>query len=250
MSGDYTYYHDGFFGFGEDGAFRAYSLMHLIPLFLCIALILLVHYKKDWLRSWKYEGTFRYALSFVMFVTELSYFAWLLYVGDYTGEYLMMSKLPLHLCDLGIISGMYMVTTKNQTLFGFNFFVTLFGATLACIIPQTVLTNVSPSHFRYYQFFVEHLLPIFCTVYMMIVHEMKPRYRDIWTSTLGVSLLLPAAFRLNEAFPGSDYLFLRLNTSLFPSDQYIRAAVYAVSLVLVFHLMYGLWRSLQKKAVH
>lgn len=238
MSGEYTYYHTGFFGFGAPGTFKAYHLMHLLPLLLCAAAILLTFCLRKRLRSWKHENTFRYLLSFLLFLTEFGFFVWLLYVGDTSGQYLMMSKLPLHLCDVGLICCMFMITSKNRTLFGFNFFVTLFGATLACIIPQTVLTDVGPSYFRYYQYFIEHLLPIYCTAYMMIVHGMRPRYRDIWISVIGVSLMLWPAFLLNDAFPGSDYLFLKLDTSLFPADQHIRAAVYAALLALVFHAMW------------
>ena len=130
MSGDYTYYSDGFFGFGSPGAFRAYSLMHLIPVLLCAAALIFVWRKRESLRAWKQEENLRRWLSFSMFLMEFSFFVWLLYVGDTSGQYLMMSKLPLHLCDIGLISCMYMVVSKNRTLFGFNFFVTLFGATI------------------------------------------------------------------------------------------------------------------------
>ncbi len=248
MSGEYVYYHTGFFGFGEPGAFRAYSLMHLLPLFLCGAAILLTWCLRGRIRSWKHEGTFRYLLSFLMFLAEFGYFVWLLYVGDTSGQYLMMSKLPLHLCDVGLICCMFMITSKNRTLFGFNFFVTLFGATLACLIPQTVLTDVDPSYYRYYQYFIEHLLPIYCTAYMMIVHGMRPRYRDIWVSLIGIGLMLVPAFLLNDAFPGSDYLFLKLDVSVFPASQYLRAALYAVLLALVFHAMWFVAGKRRKKA--
>ncbi|MDO5108522.1 MAG: TIGR02206 family membrane protein [Erysipelotrichaceae bacterium] len=242
MSGEYPYSSEGFFGFGEPGIFRAYGLMHLIPVLIFFAAVVFISRRREQIRNWKHETSFRYGLSFFMFVIEFSYFIWLLYVGDTSGQYLMMSKLPLHLCDLGMICCMYTVITKNQVLFGFNFFVTLFGASLACIIPQTVLSDVSPAYFRYYQFWFEHLVPIFGTVYMMVIHDMRPRYRDLWiTSAFLISLLYPS-IRLNEAFPGSDYLFLKLDTSLFPADQYIRAAVYTVAIIGIFHLMYLLCR--------
>ena len=238
MSGNYTYYSDGFFGFGEPGAFKPYTLMHLIPLILCVAAIWLVYRKRGSLKTWKHEAGLRCWLAFAMFSMEFGCFVWLRYVGYTSGQYLMMAKLPLHLCDFGLISCLFLVVSKNRTLFGFNYFVTFFGAVLACVIPQTVLTDVDPRHFRYYQYFGEHLIPIFCTAYMMMVHGLRPRYRDIWI-TMGVLLLtgVPAVL-LNEAFPGSDYLFLRLDISLFPANQYIRLAIYAVLLTAIFHLMW------------
>ncbi len=247
MSGQYTYYRDGFFGFGEPGAFRPYHLMHLVPLLLCAMAIMAVYLKREWFRKWKREETFRYFLSFSMFLMEFGFFVWLLYVGDTSGKNLMMAKLPLHLCDVGLISCMFMVTGKNQTLFGFNFFVTLFGATLACIIPQTVLTDVDPSYFRYYQYFGEHLIPIFSTVYMMIVHRMRPRYKDLWITVFGVTLMLIPSFVLNTSFPGSDYLFLKLETNLFPKNQYLRAVIYGTLLTLIFHIMWLIYQTIRKK---
>ena len=237
MSGEYTYYSEGFFGFGPPGTFHANSWMHLAPLLVCAGLILLVWITRESLRDWKYEIRFRYMLSFLLFLMEFSYFLWLLYVGDSSGNYLMMSKLPLHVCDLGLIVCMFMVTSKNKTLFGINFFVTLFGAMLACIIPQTVLDGADPSFYRYYQYFGEHLLPFFVTVYMMIVHRMRPRYRDIWISVGALAAMVIPAIKLNNAYPGSDYLFLKLDIPMFPGNMYARAAVYTLIIAVVFHLM-------------
>lgn len=240
----YTYYDDGFFGYGPDGTFRPYTLMHFMPILVTVGLLILVWYRRRRLREWKGEYHLRFLLSFAMFVMEFSYFCWLLYVGDASGKHLMMAKLPLHVCDLGLICCMFMVPSKSRTLFGINFFITLSGATLACIIPQTVLTNVGPMHYRYYQYFGEHLIPIFGTVYMMMVHGMKPRYRDIWISMGMLSAMLIPSFYLNEAFPGSDYMFLRLDISFLPENQYIRAAIYFVSTAAVFHLLWLAWKML------
>jgi len=246
MSGEYTYYSDGFFGFGSLGIFKPYSMMHLVPWLICIGLLIMVWLMRDKLRGWKDETHFRFVLAFLMFSMEFSYFLWLLYVGDSSGNYLMMSKLPLHACDLGLIVCMFMVPSKNRTLFGINFFVTLFGATLACIIPQTVLDSADPSYFRYYQYFGEHLIPIFSTIYMMIVHRMRPRYRDIWFASGALAIMAPAAIKLNNTFPGSDYLFLKLDVALFPADQYVRAAVFTVLLIIIFHLMWLIWRTFDR----
>ena len=238
----YTYYSDGFFGYGPVGTFKPYTLMHFIPLLITIAAILFVWFKRDEIREWKYEARFRYILSFSMLCMELGFFVWLLYVGDDSGKAFMMSKLPLHLCDLGLLCCMFMVTSENKALFGINFFVTLFGATLVCIIPQTVLTQEGPMHFRYYQYFGEHLIPIFATVYMIIVHKMKPRYKDIWITVAVLTVMVIPSLYLNEAFPGSDYMFLRLDIPFMPESQYLRLPIYYLLLILIFHLMWFVWK--------
>ena len=70
MSGEYTYYSDGFFGFGEPGSFRPYTLMHLAPILVCIAAIVLVWLWREPLRKWKHESGLRYWLAFLMFAME------------------------------------------------------------------------------------------------------------------------------------------------------------------------------------
>ena len=247
MSGYYTYYSEGFFGFGPPGTFRPYTIMHFAPILLCVVCIMLAWRKRDALMSWEKEPRLRYVLAACMLSMEFGFFLWLLYVGDTSGNYLMMSKLPLHTCDMGLMVCVFMVLSRNKTLFGINFFVTLFGASLACIIPQAVLDCADPAYFRYYQYFGEHLVPIFCTVYMIIVHSMKPRYRDIWIAAASLAVMLIPSFKLNEAFPGSDYLFLKLDTSLFPENQYARAVIYMVIIIIVFHAMWLLWRFAVRK---
>ena len=83
---------------------------------------------------------------------------------------------------------------------------------------------------------------------MMIVHGMRPRYRDIWISTGALMLMLIPAFYLNDAFPGSDYLFLRLDMPLFPENQYLRAGIYTVLLILIFHAMWFAYAALRKRS--
>lgn len=250
MSGYYTYYDDGFFGFGPAGTFKPFSLMHLIPLLICAACVVLVWKKKDSIRTMRGEAHLRYVLSFFMFLMEFGFYIRLLYVGNTYGQYTMMTRLPLQVCDVGMITCMFMITSKFPTLFGINFFVTLFGATLACIIPQTVLTEAGPAHFRYYQFFGEHLLPIFGTLYMMIIHGMKPRYRDLWIATGTLLVVLIPAIKMTEAYPPASYMFLRLNLPFMPENLYLRAAIYTVAVILIFHLMWFLWKALSKRSLN
>ena len=155
----------------------------------------------------------------------------------------MMTKLPLQVCDLGMITCMFMITSKFPTLFGINFFVTLFGATLACVIPQTVLIEANPAYFRYYQYFGEHLLPIFGTLYMIIVHRMRPRYRDIWIATGVLFVMLIPAIKMTEAYPPASYMFLRLSIPLLPENLYQRAAIFSILIIFIFHLMWFLWNA-------
>ena len=58
-------------------------------------------------------------------------------------------------------------------------------------------------------------------------------------------MVIPA-IKLNNAYPGSDYLFLKLETSLLPDNMYARAAIYTLIIAAVFHLMWLLQRRFSK----
>ncbi len=247
MSGKYIFFHEGFFGFGEAGNFKAFSLMHFIPILLCIGALVLVWKKRDDIAKWEGEKHFRFALSVIMFFLEFSYYIRLLYIGDLSGNYMLLSEMPLDVCDLGIIVCIFMITSKYRFLFGVNFYVSLFGATLACILPQMAISDAGPAYFRYYQFFGAHLLPIFCTIYMMMVHKMKPRYKDIWISFAFLLVLLFPALKFNKEFTGFDYLFMRMDIPFIPSDLNARAVIYSVLVLAVFHIMWFVWSAFDKK---
>ena len=242
----YTFYSEGFFGYGEPGTFQPYSLMHFLPILLTIGLLVLVWFQRERLRAWPGEIHLRFVWAFVMMLVEMGYYWRLLYVGDEYGTYLLLDRLPLQVCEWGLFCCMFMMPSKSKILFGINFFVTLVGAGIACIIPQTVLKTCGPAHFRYYQYWGEHLLPIAGTIYMMIVHRMRPRYRDLWISVGSLALLAIPCIIANEAIPGSNYMYLNLEVSFLPQNQYLRALIYFVLITLLFHLLWLVWKLVEK----
>ena len=130
----YTFYSEGFFGYGEPGTFQPYSLMHFLPILLTIGLLVLVWFQRERLRAWPGEIHLRFVWAFVMMLVEMGYYWRLLYVGDEYGTYLLLDRLPLQVCEWGLFCCMFMMPSKSKILFGINFFVTLVGAGIACII--------------------------------------------------------------------------------------------------------------------
>ncbi|MBR3739884.1 MAG: YwaF family protein [Clostridia bacterium] len=194
--------------------------------------------KRGSLQNWKYERRFRFFLSFVMLMAEMSYFWRLLYVGDEWGHNTLMIKLPLQVCQWGLICCVYMITSGNNSLLGINFFITLGCTAIALFVPQTVISLTCPGYYRYYQFWMEHLLPIYSTLYMMIVHGKRPRYRHLWLSIVCLALLAIPSYFANELIPDVDYLYVKLAIPFMPEGQLPRMMVYFVIIVLLFH---GMW---------
>lgn len=236
------FYSEGFFGYGEKGNYIPYSWDFFIPIAILIALsALLIIYRKQ-IRNFKKEQTVRFIIGFIIIIVEMSYYWRILYVGDEAGKPDLLSKLPIQLCEWGAICAAFMIMSLNDTLFGINYFVTFMGAGIALFVPQTVITYTGPTYYRYYQFWLEHILPILATIYVAAVHKKKPRYRDIWIAYGMIVLLAIPATIANFAIPEANYLYVRQDIPFIPNNYPIRVAAYSVIVLILFHILYGGWK--------
>jgi uncharacterized membrane protein YwaF len=97
--------------------------------------------------------------------------------------------------------------TDSDTLFGINFFVTLCLTLPALFIPA-VIVFTGPRYYRYYQFWMEHGLPLIAVFYMMFVREKRPKYWYLWLS-LGLLILMSIPCVItNCTIPGANYMYL------------------------------------------
>ena len=252
----YTFFSDGFFGYGEPGNFKYFSLAHIIPIVLLIVAIFVTYKYKEKLRNWKYEQRFRYILSFIILFFEMAYYWRILYVGDEQGLNSLISKLPLQLCTWGAICSIYMLITKNKLLFSYNFFVTIIYSSAALLFPS-VISKCGPTYFRYYQFFCEHALPIYATFYMMFVHSLKTDYKYIYI-VIGIMLVHAfVAIKVNNAFPGTNFLYLQDASvqsfqgdnpiNYLPKNQYLRALCLTGITLMLFNIEYFIYYKINNK---
>ena len=172
-------------------------------------------------------------------------------MGNDWGYSTMLTSLPLDVCFWGTLFCAFMITSGNDDLFGLNFFLTLTLGILPITMP-TVIAKTGPAYYRYYQFWIEHTLPILMTFYMMFVHGKRPRYRDIWTSYGFLVLLAIPAIYVNTKVKEANFLFLKVDTagmggnvtSLFPDSQYFRFAAYSVVVILMFHIAWFIMKKI------
>lgn len=241
----------GFFGRGEAGDFQYYSAAHIIPVLLLIAGIFLVYKFRERIREWKWEERLRYVASFVIILVLMSYYWRLMYVGNDWGYSTMLTGLPLDVCFWGSLFCAFMITSKNDNLFGLNFFLTIALGILPIAMP-TVISKTGPCYYRYYQFWIEHTLPILMTFYMMFIHNKRPRYRDIWISYgFLFALAIPAVY-FNKIVPEANFLFLNVATdemgdnvtSLFPQSQLFRFVAYSIVVIIMFHIAWFIMKKI------
>ena len=246
----YEFSSKGFFGYGDEDDFRYFSIPHFIPLLLLILAIIITYLNRDLIREWEHEETSRYVYAFIMMIVEMSYFWRLLYVGDETGQNSLMIKLPLQVCQWSLIAAIFMVLSKNQILFDFCFYNSLVFGLAACLTP-TVIVRTGPGYYRYYQFFLEHELPIYAVFYMAFVHGLRPKYEDLYLTIFVLILFALLCIYVNNRVPKANFMYLAgfkeeavagdNPINHLPKGQYTRMALLTLITIILFNILYFLW---------
>ena len=204
-----AFYQEGFFGYGEKGDFKYWSLAHFLPIILMGVAIFLIYLFRNKLREWKHEENFRFIFAFVMLMVEMSYFWRLLYVGSGKPDQLLdlLDKLPLQVCEWTCIFASFMLMKKSHNLFQVCFFVSMTLGIFPLLTPS-VITTTGPTYYRYYQYWLEHILPIIAVYYMAFVHGAKPKMKGIISAVAFMSVLVTFAMICNFNIPEANYLDL------------------------------------------
>lgn len=246
-----VFYNQGFFGYGPEGDFVQWSLAHFAPILLTIAAIVVTWKQRERLRAWRHEETFRYVYGLVCFICGMSYYWRLLYVGtapDFSDT--LMDRLPLQVCEWTCIVFIFMMLKKSPLLFDMTFFLTMSFSLLPLLFPA-VITTTGPGYFRYYQFWGEHLLPIYGMYYMMFVHDMRPHPRGI-LACIGMLIAIGIpSLMLNQSFASANYLYLKPEQfsmlSFLPKSLPVLMALYLSVVLALMGLDWLVWKLVTRR---
>ncbi len=230
----------GFLDNGVPGEFKYFTLAHFIPLIIMGIIIFLIIKYKDAIRNWKHESSLRLIFAFIMIIMDMSYY-WLVINPNIPTS--PVEHLPIRVCGWACIFGSYLLVSKSKTLFDINYFWVFAGSVNALITPA-VITNAGPSHYRYYQFWIEHTSLFICMIYMIFVHKMRPTWRSYFKSFAALFILALIAIAVNKAIPGANYLYLEgvvegdsiLN--ILPSNFWLRFGIMFILANVLFVIAY------------
>ena len=242
-----------FFGKGEEIEFKNFTFAHLAPILVAAGIIFLIFYYRDKIASSKYDRTLRYTIAFVMIVCEMSYF-WRLVGMSEVLDPNPIDHLPITVCGWAIIFGSFMMVDKSQTLFDICYF-WVFAGTIFALITPTVITYTGPTRYRFYQFWLEHLMGYIAIFYMMFVHKLRPTVKSLIKSYVALAVLAVVAFFANEIIgPGANYLFMAKPEStpsildILPANHGLRIFIMALAVTALFVLSYLPWFLMDRKA--
>ena len=240
-----------FFETGAEPEFSNFTLQHFAPIIIAVCIILLIYRFRDSLRDSKHEKTIRYVMAFVMIVSEMSYY-WRL-VGIPSLGPNPVDHLPITVCGWAVIFCSYMVIGKSQTLFDISYF-WLFSGSIFALLTPTVITYTGITRFRYYQFWIEHIIGYIGIFYMIFVHKMRPTVKSAVKSYSCLFVLAVIAYFANRMIgPGANYLFMAKPEDtpsildILPPNFALRILVMASAVTFLFFLSYLPWMIMDLK---
>ena len=191
----------------------------------------------------------------------MSYFWRLLYVGSSNPEEQnLLDKLPLQVCEWTCITAIFMITKKSRMLYQICFYVCLTVGIFPLLTPS-VITTTGPTYYRYYQYWMEHILPILAVFYMTFVHNFRPKMKGIALASAFMVVLAVFAMLCNFNIDGANYLYLATGTAdgggsvmdvlmkIAPS-VWGRLGLLTVIVTAMFFMAYGAFVGIEKLAKH
>lgn len=240
-----------FFGAGNEVEFELFTLAHFVPILVMLAIIYLTYRNKDKLKDTQLDIRLRYAMAFILIISEMSYY-WRL-VGVPSLGPNPVDHLPITVCGWVAVFCSFMVIGKTQTLFDISYF-WLFAGSIFALITPAVITYAGPTRFRYYQFWIEHIGSFIAIFYMMFVHDMRPTIKSMIKSYASLLVLTGIAFYANQLIgPGANYLFMAKPETtpsildILPPNFALRIFVMMSIVTLLFVVSYLPWYLKDKK---
>jgi hypothetical integral membrane protein (TIGR02206 family) len=143
----------------------------------------------------------RWTMAIVLLLNEIAWHVWNIAVGTWT----IQTMLPLQLCSVFVWLGVYMLLTRNYTIYEFIYLLGISAATQALLTPDVGIYGFP--HFRYEQTFISHGLIVTSAVYMTVVEGYRPTWKSIARVFVVSNIYMLVIFCVNVAI-GSNYLMI------------------------------------------
>lgn len=209
---------------------------HILVIVFCAALIFLtILFAKRIREQEKWKKWLPIVFCLIVWILEVAFHIW-----NYVNQTRFVEKIvPLDLCTITLYMTVVLCFWKNQSFFEIYYFLSI-GALMALLFPS--YGWYGPDHFRFYHFFLNHLLIVWFNFYLLSVYQLKIRFKGfvrLLIALIPFSLII----RFIDVRFNVNYMFLlgkTVNES--PLDFLGDGVWYFINLmllaVIVFTLMY------------
>ncbi len=171
---------------------------HIFLLLMTIALAVLLYWKRDDIKRWKYKQNVRYVMAGVFFVNMLLLYTYFILTGVYTWKL----HLPLHLCFISGYLFMFVLVTGNRKLFEAVYFFTWIGPLPAMLWPNTPMRI---DRFLSWHFVISHHILLLTGLYCLFVLEYKIEKKSMIKAFVLGNIIFVFVFAFNKVF-GTNYI--------------------------------------------
>ncbi|MFD2131233.1 TIGR02206 family membrane protein [Pseudogracilibacillus auburnensis] len=224
--------------------FYMWGTAHLITIVLIFSIIFsLFLWKKSLL---PYRRTIRLTVGSLLIISRISLEFW--YIRTETWD--IRSSLPLELCSISSLVCGIMLLTKNRQLFEVFYFIGIGGAIQAILTPDL---NFGFPQYRFWQFFIDHMLLILAPLMMISLYQFTITIRSVLKAFITINAIAVIVFIINLSL-SANYMFLRHKPSaaslldlLGPYPWYL-LSLEGITLV-VFFILYSpfAWKNFKTK---
>lgn len=220
--------------------FNMFSASHFTVLAILIIIVRCLYIFKERLKLFQLRKA-EIGTAVFLLLLEAVYHVWMIVNGNWK----LSHAIPLELCSISLFLAVILLITKKKIVYEILLFTGLLGASQALLTPSL---NYDFPHFRFFHFFMTHLL-IFCIpLYFTWVKGYRPSIYSVGKAMLFLNILMPLVMIVN-GLTGGNYLYLshKLKSAslldlLGPYPWYI------VSLeLLAFSLSIVIWLLLRKR---
>ncbi|RTR35706.1 TIGR02206 family membrane protein [Robertmurraya yapensis] len=221
--------------------FQLFSVMHLVMLLVFVTGSVLLYVYRKPLKS--LEKPMKVIMFSGLFILELFYHIWL-----FSGKAWEISfTLPLQLCSISLLLCLILLITDSKFLFQVVYFLGIAGAIQALVTPELF---VGFPHFRFFQFFITHMLIIWVALFYAFVKEFRITRKGLWQAFAFLNIAAGFAFLANK-LTGGNYMFLASKPSNLSLLDYLGPYPYYILVLecialLLFWVLYLPWRGAKK----
>lgn len=212
--------------------FKLFSTVHIVFLLIILIMNILLYIFSDRFRNNNADRFSRYALAYILIVTELSFQFWCAFNGVWTPEY----NLPFHLCSVATIICIIMLFKKSYRIYKIAYFWGMAGALQAIMTPD--LSGYNYPHYVFFKFFILHGFIIISVLYMTFIHNYSLTFKSVLNAFVVTNLFALIVIPV-DILTGGNYLFLCRKPEAFTLLDYFGSwPWYIIPLEIIVFIMF------------
>ncbi|WP_226581531.1 TIGR02206 family membrane protein [Halobacillus litoralis] len=192
---------DTWFSARIDESFTTFGASHLVMLAIYVIVsVFILSTPAVRKRSTRFHTLLRVIFLSLLILSEVSYQVWTILHG----YWMEGSHLPLHLCGIASLVGVFALLTYHPKLIKITYFIGILPAAIALITPDIPHDF---QHFRFWKFFVHHMAISWTGLFLIVSTTVKIKWRDFLETFLYLGIYSILIHLFNQ-YTGTNYLYL------------------------------------------